>query len=79
MSTMEKGSGKGDKSEGSGKQSKFKGPNLSKTQSTQKDKGKRKAASNIGYDDTRFTGKIEENFYNRVWVKNGAVMERNLI
>ena len=76
MSTMEKGSGKVDKSEGSGKQTKFKGPNVSKTQSTQKDKGKGKAASNLGYDDTRFTRKIKENFYNRVWIRNENVIER---
>ena len=73
---MEKRGGKWDKSEGSGKQSKFKGPNPSKTQSTHTDKGKRKATSNLEYDDTRFTDKIEEKFYNRVWVKNRVVIER---
>ena len=73
---MEKRGGKGDKSEGSGKQSKFKGPNPSKTQSTQKDKGKGNEAANLEYDNTQFTGKIKKNFYNRVWVRNGAVIER---
>ena len=67
-------SGKGDKPGGSGKQSKFKGPNPSKIQSTQTDKGKGKEASNLEYD-ALFIGKIKEKFYNQVWVKNGAVIE----
>ena len=30
----------------------------------------------MDYDATRFTGKIEEKLYNRVWVRNRAVIER---
>ena len=58
MRTMENGGGKGDKPRGSGKQFKYKGPNSSKTQSTQKDKERRKAAANLEYDDTQFNKKI---------------------
>ncbi|GFZ14434.1 hypothetical protein Acr_24g0006240 [Actinidia rufa] len=56
MSTTEKGSGKGDKLGGLGKHSNFKGPNPSKAQSTQKDRGKGKEATNLEYDNTQFTG-----------------------
>ncbi|GFS38834.1 hypothetical protein Acr_00g0059720 [Actinidia rufa] len=55
---------------GSSKQSKSKGS------SSQKGKGKKKESTNLEYDATRFTEKIEEKFYNRVWVKNGVVIER---
>ena len=62
MSTME--------IQDSGKQSKFKGS------SSQKGKRKEKKLTNLDYDATRFTEKIEENFCNCVWVRNGAVIER---
>ena len=32
----------------------------------------------MDYDDTRFIEKIEERLYNRVWIRNGAVIEREL-
>ena len=70
---MEKEGSKGDKGGGLGKKSK--GLASPTSQATQKDKGK-KSMADMGYDDTRFTGKIEEKFYNRVWIKNGAVIER---
>ncbi|GFS29100.1 hypothetical protein Acr_00g0005390 [Actinidia rufa] len=62
MSTME--------TRGSGKQSKSKG--------TGSKKGKEKEPTNLDYDHTQFTRKVEKNFYNRVWIKNGAVIEREL-
>ena len=55
---------------GSDKQSK------SKESSSQKGKEKEKESTNLEYDATQFTKKIEEKFYNRVWVRNGAVIER---
>ena len=33
----------------------------------------------MDYDSSRFTRNVEEKFYNRVWVRNGAVIERELI
>ena len=65
---MENRVGKGDEPGGSSKQSNSKVPNPSKTQSTQKDKGKGNTATNLEYD--------EEKVYNRVWVRNEAVIER---
>ena len=53
-----------------GKQSKSKGSN------SHKGKGKEKESTNLDYDATRFTRKIEKKFYNRVWVRNGTVIER---
>ncbi|GFS29009.1 hypothetical protein Acr_00g0004960 [Actinidia rufa] len=41
-----------------------------------KSKSKRKKSMN--YDFSRFTGKVEEKFYDRVWVRNGAVIKREL-
>ena len=52
------------------------GPNSSKTQSTQKVKGKGKVVANLEYDDTQFTSKRKEKFYSWVWVWNGAILER---
>ncbi|GFY87682.1 hypothetical protein Acr_05g0013210 [Actinidia rufa] len=48
----------------------------SKGSISQKGKGKEKESTNLEYDATRFTEKIEEKFYNRVWVRNGEVIER---
>ncbi|GFY80851.1 hypothetical protein Acr_01g0006600 [Actinidia rufa] len=44
--------------------------------SSKKSKSKRK--ENVDYDASRFTGKNEERLYNKVWVRNGAVIERKL-
>ena len=55
---------------GSGKQSKSKGS------SSQRDKRKDREFIIIDYDATQSTGKIEEKLYNQVWVRNGAVIER---
>ncbi|GFS41392.1 hypothetical protein Acr_00g0074030 [Actinidia rufa] len=41
-------------------------------------KSKYKGNEKVDYDSSRFTGKVEEKFYNRVWVRNGAVIEREL-
>ena len=62
MSTME--------SESSGKHSKSKG--------TGSKKGKEKEPINLDYDHILFVIKIEERLYNRVWIRNGAVIEREL-
>ena len=51
-----------------GKQSKSKG------MGSQKGKGKEKEPTNLDYDHTRFTGKLKEKFYNRVWIRNGDVI-----
>ena len=48
----------------------------SKSKGTGSQKGKGKEVANVDYDATRFTGKIEEKLYNRVWVRNGVVIER---
>ena len=64
MSTMEIGS--------SGKQLKSKGT------SSQKGKEKEKEPTNLDYDHTRLTRKLEEKLYNQVWDKNGAVIEREI-
>ncbi|GFZ15886.1 hypothetical protein Acr_25g0002950 [Actinidia rufa] len=58
------------KTGGSGRQSKSKGS------SSQRDKGKDIELIVVDYDATRFIGKIEEKLYSRVWVRNGAVIER---
>ena len=50
--------------------------NHSKSKEMGSQKGKRKEIANMDYDDTRFTVKIEEKLYSRVWVKNGPVIER---
>ncbi|GFS32071.1 hypothetical protein Acr_00g0020660 [Actinidia rufa] len=57
---------------GSSRQSKSKGS------SSLKSKGKEKESTNLDYDHTRFTKKVEEKLYNRVWIRNGAVIEREL-
>ena len=41
-------------------------------------KSKYKGNERIDYDASRFTGKVEEKLYNKVWVRNGAVIERKL-
>ncbi|GFZ00922.1 hypothetical protein Acr_14g0005570 [Actinidia rufa] len=43
-----------------------------------KSKSKSKGKENVDYDSSRFIGKVEEKLYNRVWVRNGAVIEREL-
>ncbi|GFZ14741.1 hypothetical protein Acr_24g0009310 [Actinidia rufa] len=40
----------------------------------QKSKGK----AVVDYDASRFTGKNAENLFNKVWIRNGAVLERKL-
>ena len=64
MSTIETGS--------LGKQLKSKGS------SSQKCKGKEKESNNLDYDHTRFTRKVEEKLYNRVWIRNGDVIEKEI-
>ena len=54
----------------SGKQSKSKG--------TSSQKEKEKESTNLDNDHTRSTKKVEEKLYNRVWVRNHAVIEREL-
>ncbi|GFZ18314.1 hypothetical protein Acr_27g0000530 [Actinidia rufa] len=39
---------------------------------------KSKSKGSIDYDYSRFTGKVEEKLYHKVWVRNGAVIERKL-
>ena len=46
--------------------------------SSQNGKEKEKEPTNLDYDHTRFTGKLEEKLYNRVWVRNGAMIEREI-
>ncbi|GFS29013.1 hypothetical protein Acr_00g0004980 [Actinidia rufa] len=41
-------------------------------------KSKSKGNENVDYDSSQFSGKVEEKLYNRVWVRNGAVIERKL-
>ncbi|GFS34062.1 hypothetical protein Acr_00g0032030 [Actinidia rufa] len=41
-------------------------------------KSKSKGKESVDYDSSRFTGKVEEKLYNIVWVRNGAVIEREL-
>ena len=41
-------------------------------------KSKSKGKENVDYDSSRFTIKVEEKLYNRVWVKNGVMIEREL-
>ena len=41
-------------------------------------KSKSKGKEEVDYDSSRFTGKDEERIYNRVWILNGAVIEREL-
>ncbi|GFS42896.1 hypothetical protein Acr_00g0082390 [Actinidia rufa] len=37
-----------------------------------------KRKENVDYDSSWFTDKVEEKLYNRVWVRNGAMIEREL-
>ncbi|GFZ05177.1 hypothetical protein Acr_17g0007490 [Actinidia rufa] len=39
---------------------------------------KSKSKGSVDYDYSRFTGKVKEKLYHKVWVKNGAVIERKL-
>ena len=39
---------------------------------------KSKFKGQVDYDYSQFTGKVEEKLYNKVWVRNGAVIERKL-
>ncbi|GFY91470.1 hypothetical protein Acr_07g0016660 [Actinidia rufa] len=55
---------------GSGRQSKPKGL------TSQRAKGKDRKLITVDYDASRFTRKIKEKLYNRVWVRNGAVIEQ---
>ena len=55
---------------GSGRQSKSKG--------SSSQKGKKKEPTNLDYDHTQFIGKLEDKLYNRVWARNGAVIEREI-
>ena len=41
-------------------------------------KPKSKGKESVDYDSSRFIGKVEERLYNKVWVRNGAVIERRL-
>ncbi|GFY85313.1 hypothetical protein Acr_04g0000510 [Actinidia rufa] len=41
-------------------------------------KSKSKGKGNVDYDSSRFTGMVKEKLYNRIWVSNGAVIEREL-
>ena len=41
-------------------------------------KSKSNGKEGVDYDDSRFTSKNEEKLYNKVWVRNGAVIERKL-
>ena len=41
-----------------------------------REKGKENEPTNLDYDATRFTRKIEKKLYNRVWVRNGTVRGR---
>ena len=50
----------------------------SKSKRTGSTKGKENELTNLDYDHTRFVEKIEERLYNRVWIRNGAVIEREL-
>ena len=50
----------------------------SKELSSQKGKGKEKEQTNLDYDHTQFIGILEEKLYNRVWVRNGVVIEREI-
>ena len=47
-----------------------------KGSSSQRDKGKEKESTNLEYNATQFINKIEEKFYNQVWVRNGAVIKK---
>ncbi|GFZ18293.1 hypothetical protein Acr_27g0000320 [Actinidia rufa] len=41
-------------------------------------KSKSKGKENVNYDASQFTSKVEETLYNKVWVRNEAVIERKL-
>ncbi|GFS42198.1 hypothetical protein Acr_00g0078460 [Actinidia rufa] len=43
---------------------------------TKRSKSKEKAG--VDYDASRFTGENVENLFNKVWIRNGAVLERKL-
>ncbi|GFS37315.1 hypothetical protein Acr_00g0051340 [Actinidia rufa] len=55
---------------GSGRQTKSKGS------SSQRNKGKEKESTNLEYDHTWFTGKVEKKLYNHVWIRNGVAIGR---
>ncbi|PSS08051.1 TRNA-dihydrouridine(47) synthase [Actinidia chinensis var. chinensis] len=39
---------------------------------------KSKGKENVDYNSSQFTGKVEEKLYNRVWIRNRAVIERDI-
>ncbi|GFS41492.1 DnaJ / Sec63 Brl domains-containing protein [Actinidia rufa] len=41
-------------------------------------RSKSKGKAGVDYDASRFTGKNAENLFNKVWIRNGAVLERKL-
>ncbi|GFS35672.1 nucleosome assembly protein 1;2 [Actinidia rufa] len=41
-------------------------------------RSKSKGKAGVDYDTSRFTGQNEEKLFNKVWVRNGAVLERKL-
>ncbi|GFZ14636.1 hypothetical protein Acr_24g0008260 [Actinidia rufa] len=41
-------------------------------------RSKSKGKAGVDYDTSRFTGKNAENLFNKVWIRNGAVLERKL-
>ncbi|GFY80954.1 hypothetical protein Acr_01g0007630 [Actinidia rufa] len=41
-------------------------------------RSKSKGKARVDYDASRFTGKNAENLFNKVWIRNGAVLERKL-
>ncbi|GFS36417.1 hypothetical protein Acr_00g0045820 [Actinidia rufa] len=41
-------------------------------------RSKSKGKAGVNYDASRFTGKNAENLFNKVWIRNGAVLERKL-
>ncbi|GFZ05427.1 nucleosome assembly protein 1;2 [Actinidia rufa] len=41
-------------------------------------RSKSKGKAGVDYDASRFTGKNAKNLFNKVWIRNGAVLERKL-
>ncbi|GFZ15674.1 hypothetical protein Acr_25g0000830 [Actinidia rufa] len=41
-------------------------------------RSKSKGKTGMGYDASRFTGQNEKKLFNKIWVRNGAVLERKL-
>ncbi|GFY90879.1 hypothetical protein Acr_07g0010750 [Actinidia rufa] len=41
-------------------------------------RSKSKGKAGVDYDASRFTGKNAENLFNKVWIRNAAVLERKL-